>query len=427
MRQLTVKVPRGRGRDVMDIARQHEGVNLSQLNSQDGDKSWDLVIIHVANYSAGDLISAVEEIPDRQMTLYSGEVFPMSPPPSAVSNQITDVEPRSPLEVWLNGLQSIGSWKGFIGYTVAASVVAWIGMFTNTIYLLIAAMLIAPFAGPAMNVAIATASGDRTLLSRNLIRYGTSIGLTVLVTTLLSLIMGLEIATNTMTDVSKVSTVTVLLPLVTGAAGALNLIQAQNDNLVSGTAVGLLVAASLAPPAGLTGMAIALGRWDMVVNALFLLSLQLVGINLAGSLVFRLYGLEPIGARYQHGESTIFYGSLAITTVLLIGLLIWQFSGSLNLQRSSLEERSVTQVEAVLSESGLASLVEANVRFTRPQAENRRPTLLGVIYVQPQPNVTAPTEEISQKLTRAIQQRLNAKYEVTPLISVVVLESLEQK
>jgi uncharacterized membrane protein len=205
---------------------------------------------------------------------------------------------------------------------------------------------------------------------------------TILVTAVLSLLLGLAATTNTMTDVSKVSAITVLLPLVTGAAGALNLTQAENDNLVAGTAVGLLVAASLAPPAGLVGMVLALGRWNMVVTA-----------------------------------------------VLLLGLLTWQFAGSgLNLERSSLEQRTINEVETVLSENRLASLIEANLRFTRPPAEqNRQPTLLGVIYVQPEPNVTTSTEEIKQELTRAIQQQLATEYNVTPLISVVVLESLEQK
>jgi len=53
-------------------------------------------------------------------------------------------------------------------------------------------------------------------------------------------------------DVSEISSVGALLPLVAGAAGALNQMQAQSNSLVSGTAVGLLVAAALAPPAGLS-------------------------------------------------------------------------------------------------------------------------------------------------------------------------------
>jgi uncharacterized membrane protein len=59
------------------------------------------------------------------------------------------------------------------------------------------------------------------------------------------------LATNT------VSAVAVLIPLVSGTAGALNLVQSERSSLVSGAAAGMLVSVSLAPPAALVGMAIA--------------------------------------------------------------------------------------------------------------------------------------------------------------------------
>ncbi len=154
------------------------------------------------------------------------------------------------------GLQSVGSWKGFLGYAAAAGVVVWIGLYTNTSYLLVAAMLIAPFAGPAMNLAIATARGDITLLKRSLIRYFSALLVTILVALALSLILRQEIPTNQMVQTSELSSVALLLPLAAGAAGALNLVQSQRSSLVSGASVGMLVAASLAPPAGLVDLGV---------------------------------------------------------------------------------------------------------------------------------------------------------------------------
>ena len=210
-------------------------------------------------------------------------------------NKVIDVEHKSPLEVFLAGLQSVGSWKGFIAYAVIGGIIVWIGLYTNSSFLLVASMLVAPFAGPAMNFAIATARGDGLLFKRSIIRYLSAIAVTVSVTCLLSLIFGQNLATYTMVESSKVSAVSVLLPLAGGAAGALNLVQSERSSLVSGTAVGMLVAAALAPPAGTVGMAIAFGRWEMVANCGFVLILQLIGINLAATTVFRLYGLSARG------------------------------------------------------------------------------------------------------------------------------------
>ncbi len=153
----------------------------------------------------------------------------LKPPASEAAQQVKDVEHRSPIEVFLSGLQSVGSWKGFLGYAAAAGFVVWIGLFTNTSYLLVAAMLIAPFAGPAMNVAIATARGDRHLLQRSLLRYFAALAVTIVVAGALSLILQQEVTTSLMNATSTVSAVAVLLPLVAGAAGALNLGLNQNE------------------------------------------------------------------------------------------------------------------------------------------------------------------------------------------------------
>lgn len=421
MRQLFVKAPRGQGANILKIAQKHDGENLVQLNATDEDREWDWVVIHLSNAKVGSVLRDLEAQSDTYTTLVPQSVLPMQPPAEKLAEYITDLSPLSPMEVWLNGIQSMGSWSSYLSYAVAASIVVWIAMFTNTIYLLVAAMLIAPFAGPAMNVAIGTASGDWSLLWRNMVRYFAALGVTVGMTALLSIVLRQGTATLTMVNVSEVSSMSVLLPLVTGAAGALNLVQPQRSSLVSGTAVGLLVAAALAPPAGLIGMAAAIGRWDMTVNALFKLLLQLVAINLSGALVFRLFGLSAADVRYNKGRyPKVFWISLATTAIALVGLLIWQFSTPPNLQRSTVAQRAVNQVEEVVRESDLGTLVEANLRFTRPSVENQE-TLLGDIYVQRTDSLMSD-EAIRQQLTTQIQQELRTlPGNVEPLINITIL------
>jgi uncharacterized membrane protein len=417
-----VKVPQGQGAHILQLAQKYDGENLVQLAAEDQERRWDFLVLQVANAKVGPLLAELEELPQTYTTLVPHDVVPTQPPAAKLASYIKDLSPRSPLEVWINGLQSMGSWSSYLSYAVAASIVVWIGMFANTIFLLVAAMLIAPFAGPAMNVAIATASGDWSLLWRNTVRYFAALGVTVAVTALLSILLRQGTATLTMVNISEVSSMTVLLPLVTGAAGALNLVQPERSSLVSGTAVGLLVAAALAPPAGLIGMAAAIGRWDMTVNAAFKLMLQLVAINLSGALVFRLYGLSATDVQYGQGRyRRVFYGSLAVTSVILAGLLFWQFSTAPNLQRSTLAQRAVNEVGQVVQQNEMAELVEANLRFTRPSLANQE-TLLGVVYVQ-RVNPTVPDEVIQQTLTAEIQTQLQTlPGNIVPLVSVTVLD-----
>lgn len=423
MRQLLVQVPQGQGQRVLDSAKALKGSNLAKLEATDGEKPVDLVIIHISNRKVEELLGKLEELPQLHVTLIPRGVMPLEPPATEAPEQLTNVEFRSPIEVFLGGLQSVGSWKGFLGYAAVAGIVVWIGLYTNTTFLLTAAMLIAPFAGPAMNVAIATARGDGNLLQRSILRYFSALAVTISVAGILSLILQQEVATPLMIDRSQVSAVAVLLPLAAGAAGSLNLLQSERSSLVSGAATGMLVAASLAPPAGIVGMASAMGRWDMTLSGLFLLMLQLVGINLSASLVFRLFGLSARGARYKRGKPWVFPSVLGLTIVALVGLLSWQFSTSPDLQRPTRAQRANAEIQDVVNQSGLAKLVEANVRFTGSDIPSQN-TLLGVIYVQREAGVTASAEEIRTRLTRQIQNHLlDEGFNVTPLIDVSVLET----
>ncbi|MEA5627474.1 DUF389 domain-containing protein [Nostoc sp. UHCC 0251] len=426
MRQLIIQVPRGNGKAVIDIAKSHNGTNLARFEGN-AEEPIDVVIVHLSNQEVGKVLDKLQDLPKVQITLIPTGVMTLQPPASEAPQQVVDVEERSPIEIFLSGLQSVGSWRGFLGYAALAGFVVWIGLYTNTAYLLVAAMLIAPFAGPAMNTAIATAWGDRKLLGRSILRYFSALAVTIATTWLLSLILRQEIPTSLMVDSSQVSAVAVILPLAAGAAGALNLVQSDRSSLVSGAATGMLVAASLAPPAGIVGMASAVGRWDMAISGLFLLFLQLCGINFSASLLFRVFGLSAQGTRYQRGKKRVFFSALAITVIALAGLLTWQFSNSPNLQRSSLTQRANAQVQKTVEQVGLAKLVESNVRFTRSNIQGQD-TLLSVIYVQRQPGVTASSEEIRSRLTQSIQtQLLKQDLNVTPLVDVNVLETPASK
>jgi uncharacterized membrane protein len=422
MRQLIIKTAHGQGSRALDLAREHGGQNTAVLET---GPAHDLIITHVPNRSVGDLLQGLEkQTSGLEVTLSPQAIIPLAPPLDQVPDHVANVQPRSPVEIWLNAQQSVGPWLSFLGYAAAGSLIVWIAMYTNTIYLLVAAMLVSPFAQPAMNTALATAVGDKSLLRQSIGRYFGSLTLTILIAAALSLLLNLQTATNVMVSVSEVASVAVLLPLIAGAAGAMNLAQAENSSLVSGTAVGVLVAASLAPPAGLIGMAAAIQRWDMAVNGVFILLLQLVAINLAGALTFRVYGLRPQGAQFRRGHATYFYGSLLLSVIALAGLLVWQFQDSPSLQRSTRSQEALNIAEQALSDIPEARLIEANFRYTWPSTDQQGPqTLLGVVYVERMGDTTVPASLLEEQVVSALENRLLAAgFNAKPLINVSVLD-----
>jgi uncharacterized membrane protein len=208
--------------------------------------------------------------------------------------------------------------------------------------------------------------------------------------------------------------------MVAGAAGAFNLCQSDRNSLVSGAATGILVAASLAPPAGMVGMATAIGEWEMVRAGAFVLLLQFAGINLAGAIVFRVFGLSPNGVRYARGRVWVGVAAWLSSLAALVALLGWQFSDAVDLQRSTLAQRAAAIVQATLRESGLADPVSVDVRFTSADAPNRN-TLLVRAYAQT--GASGDEQAVGRDLSEMIQERLKARFEATPLVDVTVLRS----
>lgn len=427
MRQIIVQVPLDQGQRVLEIAQRFEGINMVRVGGTTASGTEaELVIVHVSNAQVGPLVDALEQVPQLHISFIPSGALALRPPAEEVVDQVTDVAPRSPLEIFVAGLQSIGSWKGFLGYAVVGGAVVWLGLITSTVYLLVGAMLIAPFAGPAVNTAIATARGDLDLLWRSLLRYGTALMVTASVAGLLSLAFRQDAATELMLAVSTISAAAVLLPIMAGAAGALHLCQGEQSSLVSGAAAGMLIAASLAPPAGLIGMAAVAGNHDMLVPALFLLGLQLVGINLSGALVFRFFGLTPSGARFTRGREPVRWISIAASGAALVALLAWQFgSASPMLQHDTVEQRVRDAVTTAVDADSTVDLVEADLRFTRKGRPGQN-SLLAEVYVQRRSGTSLTDEMLRAHVRERVRAAIRRQEpNATPLVAVTVLAQQE--
>jgi uncharacterized membrane protein len=415
MRQLRLTVPAGAAGRTDALLDRHGADAVRRWDLDDGARCVELLL---TNGAVGGFLDEVADLGDVTITMAPQSVLGLAPGRDAAPEDLVDVEALSAQEVFLGGLQSVGSWTGFLGYAGVAGSVVWIGMLLDSVFLLIAAMLIAPFAGPAMNAALATAAGDGRLLRRSVVRYGAAIAVVVAVVAALHALLGTDIPTRMMDDTANVASVAVLLPLVAGAAGALNLMQAERSSLVSGAATGVLVAAALAPPAGLVGMSLVMGEWEMAGSGAFLLALQLAGLNLSGAVVFRIYGVRPEAARYGRGTATVTWVALAASVVVLGALVGFQLSSAPTLQRSSVQTDVAGAITSLVDDDPEADLVEVDARFTRADISDQD-TLLAVVHVQPAigADPVAVEERLGPELSRAISEG----YDVVALVTVTAI------
>ena len=361
MRQLTLKLPKGHKEEVFKTVEEFNGKNTIFLPNE----QHDIFITYLPNKKVNDFLKRIDEYEEPEVSLIPRGVITMYPPAHEAPEQVADVQSKSSLEIYLGGIQSVGSMFGLIGYSFVAGIIVWIGLFTSTSYLLVAAMLVAPFAGPAMNAALGTAAGNLNFLKSSLGRYAIAIITAIVASFMMTLLFPLKTLTPLMEEVSQVSRFAILLPLVSGFAGALNICQSERDSLVSGAAVGILVAASLAPPVGLVGMGMYMMDWQVVLSSIFRILLQLLGIHIAATLVFFFYGrVSPRGVRFLKGNKVTGMLTTGLVIIGIAAMMFWQFSQPPFLRKASMNTELNEVLDAELKKIPYILVLNKDVAFT---------------------------------------------------------------
>ncbi|HEV2062914.1 MAG TPA: DUF389 domain-containing protein [Solirubrobacteraceae bacterium] len=410
MRRVTVWAPAGSRARLLDAAGRHGAAATLASSSTSPDLGEvDVVVAHLPNGRVDAYVEALtESVEDLRISLLPQGVLALQPPAEEAPDEVVDVDLRSPLEIVLSSLQSIGSLGSFLTYAALSGAVVFAAFYTNTVFLLIGAMLISPLAEPAMNAALATARGAGPQLLRSVGRYLAALGVGAAVAALLTVLYGLDEPTTLMTDVSSPSLAAVLLPLTAGVAGAVNIASSERSSLVSGAGPGLLIAASLAPPMGLVGMTLVQGEPGVAAPSVFLLALQLVGINVAAALVFRLVGVRPTGMRYARGRPELQWVAAALSLAALAALVTLQFLGSPNLRRESLEREAEQAARQALSANRAVHPVTIEAAFAREDIEGQRTVVVsGVAQRSRAAGEAASVEDaVAREVASAVEREL---------------------
>lgn len=197
--------------------------------------------------------------------------------------------------------------------TVAlSSLIAGLGMRSGQTAVVIGAMIIAPLLGPTMGMALASTVGDWKL--------GRKAALTLVIGSALAIFVGLLIGMIAVIDplapelVSRtvVGPADLALALSCGAAGVLAFSRGASLSLV-----GVMIAVALVPPLSATGLYAGAGYLVVAAHALFLFSVNLVCIIVAGIVMFLLQGLQPKSWRLT-GEILAFW----LVILAFLGLLM---------------------------------------------------------------------------------------------------------
>ena len=207
---------------------------------------------------------------------------------------------------------------GYLAMVVAAAAMATAGLLLDSSAAVIGSMCVAPFMAPSRAVCIGLLFRNWTVFAAGLTKQvlgllGVGAGVAILITLLLQATVGdlsvtHEILIRAMPNPQAVA-LSAIIAVSAGAAASLALITQPSTTLdtpwgqVLDAIIGVEIAISLLPPAAVMGIAYVLDTPANSTNAFMLLLVNLVGIDVIGSL--SILAIRGIRRRYLEVEKMI--------------------------------------------------------------------------------------------------------------------------
>jgi uncharacterized hydrophobic protein (TIGR00341 family) len=172
---------------------------------------------------------------------------------------------------------------------VLSAIVAAIGLIKDNVAVIIGAMVIAPLLGPNVSLSFATTIGDGELGKSALKTNITGILIAFAVSLVLGYFLVIDPGTREIAARTVVSYADIILALASGVAAALSITSG-----VPSVLIGVMVAVALMPPLVTFGLLLGSGNLFLSVQALELVAVNMICINIAGVVTFLFQGLRPL-------------------------------------------------------------------------------------------------------------------------------------
>jgi len=203
--------------------------------------------------------------------------------------------------------------RDFLVFVVLSTIVAAIGLHSNSVAGVIGAMVIAPLLGPILGFSLGAALGDRKLLFGSAQTLGIGVLLALACSILISFVIPVDFSSRELMSRAEVRLDGMVLAIAAGSAAALSLTRGANATLV-----GVMVAAALLPPGAAIGLFLGTAEWALASRAALLLALNVASLVLSALVVFRLRDIRPrVWMQKKDADRAV-----AINIALSVGLLL---------------------------------------------------------------------------------------------------------
>ena len=228
----------------------------------------------------------------------------------------------------------------FVVLTVAAGLIATLGLLADSAAVVIGAMLIAPWILPLRSASFAIIDGRLNLAGRALLTLAVGVTITIALSAGLGWLARLPVLGDEVLRRTTPNLLDLGIALVAGSIATYGRLRQEAVSSIAGTAI----AVALVPPVCVLGLLLSLQQWGPARGAALLFAANLLGI-LSGGLLTLV--VSQASLRQQLWRSRIGLVSLLLTGLLLIPLT----TSFLSLVAQAQRRVALQEVERAITES----------------------------------------------------------------------------
>ncbi len=197
---------------------------------------------------------------------------------------------------------------GFFFLLISATVIATLGLISNSTAVIIGAMIVAPLMNPILSMAFGIVTGNWTLYKQSLVTVALGAASTVFVSSLFSALIPVDAVGSEVIARTRPNLIDLGIAIAAGAAGSFSLTRKSIASSIAGVAI----AVALVPPLCVTGIGLGIGKemvahidtvaisyLDVSAGAFLLFIVNLAGITFTACLVFLSQSYGSLNKAFQ--------------------------------------------------------------------------------------------------------------------------------
>jgi uncharacterized hydrophobic protein (TIGR00341 family) len=301
LRLIEMVLPEKDGGEVRELLKEHKVLDHRQVRLPDGE-----VLVRIL--LDAEQIEAVLDLLEKRYAGGEGTrvlilpveaTLPRAEPEPAASPEQPPAEGKPPPEenppqrisreeLYEDIKDAAQCSRVYLAMATLSTIVATVGLYHNSVAIIIGAMVIAPLLGPNMALVLGTTLGDLSLLRRALLTALAGIATAMTLSVIIGVLVHVNPTLSEVASRTRVGLGDIAVALASGCAGALAFTTG-----VSATLIGVMVAVALLPPLVTFGLLLGGGNLELATGALSLFLMNLICVNLAGVATFLVQGIRP--------------------------------------------------------------------------------------------------------------------------------------